>query len=230
MSRSYIRWSQGGTLLHTRGGRSLLWPQIGADCTSGFTARTDSGVRGVLTAGHCDNSDAEYYQTASIHYPLATYYNFQRVDADYQYMKERPPVTHPEVEPKFWSGENWRWVENGQSPNDSVMLGDLVCFFGRNSGGDCATVMDSTFDPGDWCGANSDGPCDTAFVKFDATAAPGTVSCQEGDSGGPVFSSTRAYGVLMGGDGVTANPTLCHWMVFTKTNRIEKYNIHILEH
>lgn len=141
---------------HTWGGRSLGFGN--GTCTTGFTAKTLSGIPGVLTAGHCPNPNVTYYQNADVSYPLVVYYEFWDDDEDYQWMKERTQ-THV-VEPKFYAGggynPGYRTVTNPDAPSWDAMVGDWVCHFGRTSGYSCGTITDSSFQP---TGPNGQGFC-----------------------------------------------------------------------
>jgi hypothetical protein len=71
----------------------------------------------------------------------------------------------------------------------STRVGDAVCKRGETTGYSCSEVELVDFaPPADLCA----GPCDPLWVSV---AGP---SCQAGDSGGPVFSGTTAFGIAKG--------------------------------
>jgi hypothetical protein len=78
----------------------------------------------------------------------------------------------------------------------STRSGDLVCHRGERTGYSCAEVLFVDYaPPGDLCA----GPCEPTWV---AVRGP---TCKGGDSGGPVFSGSIAFGLVKGssytGDG-----------------------------
>ena len=73
----------------------------------------------------------------------------------------------------------------------STRAGDAVCHRGAKTGYSCSLVELVDFaPPRDLCG----GPCDPTWVTV---AGP---VCKRGDSGGPVFNGTIAFGIVKGGD------------------------------
>ena len=71
----------------------------------------------------------------------------------------------------------------------STRAGDFVCHYGESSGYSCAEVELTDYaPPGDLCG----GPCAPVWVTV---AGP---SCGGGDSGGPVFRGSIAFGIVKG--------------------------------
>lgn len=207
---------------HTWGARSLYPP----GCTTGFTAKTANGIKGVLSAAHCDNVSNKYHQNADISYPMTVFYDFYDNDEDWEYVKEPNSVQNPHpVEPKFWSGFEYRIVTNGDAPPVTEMEGDFVCHYGRGSQAQrCGIIDDATYDPGDICG----GPCSAQFVKV--VDIPGTtheLDCQGGDSGGPWFTLNQAYGIHKAGTSGPPGPG--HICVLTTTHKIDGHNFDILE-
>lgn len=74
-------------------------------------------------------------------------------------------------------------------PHGGTRVGDVVCHRGEHSGYSCAEVALVDFaPPGDLCA----GPCPATWV---AVHGP---DCGHGDSGGPVFSGTVAFGLVKG--------------------------------
>src|SRR4029078_3188307 len=72
---------------------------------------------------------------------------------------------------------------------DSTRSGDFVCHYGETTGTSCAEVELTDYaPPGALCG----GPCGPSWVTV---RGPG---CAPGDSGGPVFSGTVAFGIAKG--------------------------------
>jgi hypothetical protein len=183
------------------GGRVLGFdPQIGrkAVCTSGFVV-TDGSRTALSTAAHCpdqlsyiDPSGAElpmtmigawgaWYQDVQIHVPAdAGAAPFAALFYADKGKTALRPVT------------SWR-------NRTATRAGDMVCHRGEKTGYSCAEVAYPDYaPPGDLCA----GPCEPTWV---AVRGP---DCKGGDSGGPVFAGTIAFGLVKGDsasrDGVTA--------------------------
>lgn len=154
-------------------------------CTSGFNVRQmDTGQTGITTAGHCENN-ARYW-SSSRKSGLASLLG-QRWDADQdaQWMDTGYIETA-----QFLDGDSLRTTSG--SVGRSNQAGDYVCHFGQRTGYSCGTVTDIWFDPGD-TQCNS-GPCDAVWVKIEGPS----LRCYGGDSGGPFFICTTAYGLYKG--------------------------------
>lgn len=185
---------------HTRGGRSLTGASTG--CTTGFTVLTQSQIPGVITAAHCP-PEVDWYifnGNQSEQYELAVYYEYNDADEDWQYMKQRTE-THP-VEPMFYNGIQYVTVTNGQPPPDSQMIGQTVCHFGRGSalfgnqgGRSCGEIETAWLDPGNICGPNRNSDCLPAWIAVVPNGGSYPLECWIGDSGGPWFKGSRAYGI-----------------------------------
>jgi hypothetical protein len=107
----------------------------------------------------------------------------------------------------------------------------FVCHFGYGSayagvGTTCSTVdMPLSYPGGEYCGT-PDGsvPCEWEFARVRSTELD-EIRCYGGDSGGPWFHGTRAYGIHKSGD-YLFNDGPC-W--FTRTQKVDNHNFDILE-
>jgi streptogrisin C len=153
-------------------------------CTSGFVV-TDGTRTGIATAAHCpdeltyDDRDGATDALAFVGQWGLAYQDVQinlSTDAD---------------APLFYAdrgADSLRRVTSWRN-RDSTRAGDFVCHFGESSGYSCAEVQLTDYaPPGDLCG----GPCEPTWVTV---AGP---SCIPGDSGGPVFSGSVAFGIAKG--------------------------------
>lgn len=153
-------------------------------CTTGFTVRNVvTGTTGVVTAGHCTNT-LHYWHNGTIHYDID--FAGVRHDADQDWQWHFTPVTDS---PLFWDGSAYRTV-TGTEPR-STMVGDWVCHYGWVTGYSCGTLTSITFQPG-YAGACNGVTCHPVWATLEGSGVRGA----EGDSGGPVFSGGRAYGLL----------------------------------
>jgi streptogrisin C len=153
-------------------------------CTSGF-AVTDGSRSGIATAAHCPDeltyidSDGGTQLLPFIGQWGAGYQdvqvNLSPETGDAAFYADRGSHSLREV-------TTWR-------NRDSTRAGDFVCHFGESSGYSCAEVLLTDYaPPGELCG----GPCSPTWVTV---AGP---NCIPGDSGGPVFSGTVAFGIAKG--------------------------------
>ena len=153
-------------------------------CTTGFVI-TDGSRTGVATAAHCPDELA--YQDrdgASIPLAFAGQWGLGYQDVQVNLSSEA-------TEPLFYSNRgagtlrrlvSWRNVA-------STRAGDFVCHYGESSGYSCAEVdLTDYAPPGELCG----GPCSPTWITVKGP------SCIPGDSGGPVFSGSIAFGIAKG--------------------------------
>ena len=153
-------------------------------CTTGFTV-TDGVRTGITTAAHClDNMT--YYDPQRQPTPLSFVgqwgWGYHDVQIHAGIRPERPLIY----------SDTARTIERpveGQRTKSSTRAGDFVCHRGESTGYSCAEVELLDFAPaGDLCG----GACLPTWVTV---AGP---ECKGGDSGGPVFSGTTAFGMVKG--------------------------------
>jgi hypothetical protein len=153
-------------------------------CTTGFVV-TDGTRDGIATAAHCPN-DLTYYDPDGSTVPLS----FEgQWGAGYQDVQVN--LSQEESEPLFYANRGagslrrlatWRNVA-------STRAGDFVCHYGESSGYSCAEVELTDYaPPGTLCG----GPCSPTWVTVKGP------NCIPGDSGGPVFSGSVAFGIAKG--------------------------------
>lgn len=153
-------------------------------CTTGFVV-TDGARTGIVTAAHCPD-DPTYFAPGGAEIPLAFGgqwgWSFQDVQLHVSERAQRPI---------FYSdtAKTIARPVTGHRSRGGTRAGDAVCHRGESSGYSCALVeLVDYAPPGELCG----GPCDPVWVTV---AGP---SCRAGDSGGPVFSGTTAFGILKG--------------------------------
>lgn len=161
-------------------------------CTSGFAARhSTTQTYGIITAGHC--SDVQRMHGVSL--PWVTGYESTTADAQFHSI---PTGSGHQVRSEFAYTEHSPprvRVVRGTEVRTS-MRGDFVCHTGRRSGVSCGTVTHIYYQPQNAgaCAASELGgsaECGAYFVRVHGTALQ---SC-EGDSGGPWYRGTTAYGI-----------------------------------
>ena len=157
-------------------------------CTTGFVV-TDGARTGVVTAAHCPDTLA-YVDADRTQLPLSFEgqwgWSFQDVQ-----LHLLAPGADALLQPSFFAdtARTLRRAVTGARPRASTRAGDVVCHRGETSGYSCALIeMVDYAPPGDLCG----GPCAAVWV---AVAGP---TCRGGDSGGPAFAGTTAFGIVKG--------------------------------
>jgi hypothetical protein len=153
-------------------------------CTSGFLV-SDGARTGITTAAHCLD-DLSYIDPQRQSTPLSFIGQWGWGYHDVQIHAGPAPAR-----PLFFA-DTARTIARpveGQRSKSSTRAGDFVCHRGESTGYSCAEVTLLDFAPaGELCG----GFCLPTWV---AVAGP---TCKQGDSGGPVFSGTTAYGIVKG--------------------------------
>lgn len=152
--------------------------------TSGFSVRsTVSGERGITAAGHCGNQQS--YQGAPLAWRTTRFFG-----------------NHDEAwfsAPGLFNVRSG-WINDGLGGRniiavrhrDNQAVGAFVCKYGRTTLFDCGNVTSRTFAPS---------YVPQAAQTFMLAKKTGVDMASAGDSGGPVFSSNGAWGIVSGSVG-----------------------------
>jgi PKD domain len=154
-------------------------------CTSGFAVRDVVNELGILTAGHCD--DTQYYEGALL--PMRSQLVGGHHDVQWHSACDLVPVTN-----QFESGLGLRSV-TGTRGRDQQAIGTPVCKYGMATGRTCGTIGSKSFDAGE--GFHS------TFIRVEGISlrAPG-------DSGAPWFVEETAFGIHLGWPSDDANDAI----------------------
>lgn len=171
------------------GGGRLIGPDaqtgVRSRCTTGFVV-TDGTRTGIATAAHCPDQ-AVYRAPDGTDLPLEFVGQWGARYQDVQ-IHLTPAATRPLFHPD--TARQLLRPVTGWRNRAATRAGDFVCHRGERTGYSCAEVALVDYaPPGDLCG----GPCTPDWVTV---AGP---TCNHGDSGGPVFSGTIAFGLVKGG-------------------------------
>ncbi len=155
-------------------------------CTTGFVV-TDQARTGIVTAAHCPDM-LSYRDPAGTDIPLefvgqwgARYQDVQVHVSD----RAEQPLFHAD------KGRNALRRLTSWRNRTSTRAGDAVCHRGESTGYSCSQVELTDFaPPGELCG----GPCDPTWITVTGP------TCRGGDSGGPIFNGTIAFGIVKGGN------------------------------
>jgi hypothetical protein len=154
-------------------------------CTTGFVV-TDGARTGVATAAHCPDTlsyrDPERGDT-TLEFIGQWGARFQDVQIHVGNISDKPLFYADRTKQGVRAVTSWR-------NRTSTRVGDAVCHRGETTGYSCSEVELVDFaPPGDLCA----GLCDPVWVSVTGPF------CKSGDSGGPVFSGTVAFGITKGG-------------------------------
>ena len=156
-------------------------------CTTGFVV-TNGRRSGIVTAAHCPDQ-VEYRDGGSAGEKLDFVGGWGAQFQDVQVHVRRVEAAEPQ-RAVFRAGDKLR-PQIDRRLRARTRAGETVCHQGVSSGYSCAQVELTDYaPPGDLCG----GLCTPTWVTV---AGPG---CRNGDSGGPVFAGTTAFGILKGGN------------------------------
>lgn len=160
-------------------------------CTSGFAVQHTNGTRGVLTAGHCP--DGQAFNLRNLPFQGGQFSG--AIDAQWHTSPELHVVN------RIWDGifdsstPYYRFV-TATKPRALQTVGEFVCKFGVTTNTQlCGTITSTSFLPPSALPNQWINPTAT-FIYV----AGGSVNLSlGGDSGGPWYSGSTAYGVHSGG-------------------------------
>ncbi|MDB5699501.1 MAG: hypothetical protein JWN69_2305 [Alphaproteobacteria bacterium] len=154
-------------------------------CTTGFVV-TDGARTGIITAAHCPDN-LTYFDPDGDATPLDFVGEWGA-----RYQDVQIHVSPAAQRPLFYADTDKRAARTLTSwrNHSSTRAGDAVCHRGETSGYSCSQVELTDYaPPRDLCG----GPCEPLWVTVKGP------HCRSGDSGGPIFNGTVAFGIVKGG-------------------------------
>lgn len=170
-------------------------------CTTGFVVGKGE-QRGILTAAHCPDSPT-YLDPDGTRIPLEFGGHWGVGHQDVQLH-----VTPAADRPLFYADRRIGALRELTTWRNRTTLraGEFVCKWGESSHYSCSEVQLTDYaPPGELCG----GPCKPMWVTMTGP------QCRAGDSGGPVFLGTTAFGITKGGSGT---PGQCNFSYFMSTD------------
>lgn len=149
-------------------------------CTAGWSVKNKDGVLGIATSGHC--GDSQKYSSVSLPFKSEAWGGA----CDVQWHGDSIYTAVP----KFIQTAP-QYVKNvtGTRSRSAQVINEYVCKYGKTTGLTCGYIKSKTF-------SSSTQPNGTA--TFIRVSNPGLTLSQGGDSGGPWFSATNAYGINKG--------------------------------
>lgn len=154
------------------GGKALSY------CTSGFSVKNSSGIKGVTTAAHCPNTLS--YNGVNLPFQQERY----GYEYDIQWNRADQSFT---VRNLVFDG-TWNRYIYGTKSRSSQSVGESVCKYGKTTGGSYGTIETKSFRP---IGGDAPPNATATYIWVRNSPSGG------GDSGGPVFWNNTAYGTLV---------------------------------
>ncbi len=203
------------TLMDVRGGARFT-SSGGALCTTGFVVKNTAGTTGVATAAHCEGMNT-YYNPNGTTIPTTIVASSETLDAD----QDVEVHTSGYVErPQFYADTTASArTLTGRRYKSSTGYDDNVCHRGEVTKYSCGYVKQTNYTPVDRygtplrCGAVACGPY---YVRVEGPE----LACYNGDSGGPVFASTVAFGLLKTGAASGTAKGQCARMSYMSTDSL----------
>lgn len=167
------------------------------DCTTGFAVRRNSdGARGVLTAGHCHNTQVATFTGQG---QFLTFLG-EKYGGPYEFQWHRLAGYTP-VNNIQWSASGATRYITGAKARNYQVIGAYVCKYGLTTKYGCGNIADKNYlldylDP--W---KPQIPFTATFIRVSSNTNPFT---KPGDSGGPWYNGYTAYGVHSTGFGYNA--------------------------
>jgi hypothetical protein len=137
------------------------------DCTSGFSVMNPVGIKGITTAGHCQ--DTESYNGVDLPFMGGTMGGINDIQWN------RGDLAF-DVRNLIWDGTYARYIYDVKFRADQF-VGEWVCRYGKTTGYDCGTIAATDQD-----GIN---------IRVD------NAQVEHGDSGGPWFWNNTAFGTTI---------------------------------
>ncbi|MEN8401123.1 S1 family peptidase [Acinetobacter towneri] len=163
-------------------------------CTSGFGIKNSAGTRYMTTAGHCDNNLIDRESGVTLNFVDES----RNANQDVQWHSVASGNT---IVPEFYAdSQTVARTLTGRRTRASTTQGDNVCHQGKTTGYSCGYVAQTNYAP-TYSNACNGQTCNPVWVRVKGTASGtgnGTLKCYQGDSGGPVFASQTAFGLLKG--------------------------------
>jgi streptogrisin C len=201
--------------MHDVRGGSRLVSSANYLCTSAFVVKnTSTGVTGVTTAGHCDNSQT-YYNPNGTSIPLTLVSGSEFYDSDQDVQVHTSAyVERPEF---YWDdAKTTPRVLSGRRLRSSTAYNDNVCHRGETTGYSCGYVQRTDYAPYNPTTPLCGGSCAAVYIRVTGTS----LECAGGDSGGPWFASTVAFGIHKGGASSGTGPGQCTEAFYMTTDTI----------
>lgn len=186
-------------------------------CTSGFAVSV-GGTQGLLTAGHCGNTQSYQNYCCTTWWPIYFQAEARTSTADVQWH-----TTNIGVYPRFVADNTAAYRTLTSRTLRSSQNGDWVCHRGKTTGYSCGTVSTITYRP-TYDNACPGTTCSATWVQMSGAS----LRCYPGDSGGVVFLNFSAYGIYKGQSSSGSGAGQCSWMIYMAIDYISSIGATLL--
>lgn len=177
-----VRFEVGETARPFYGGGGAF---TNTNCTGGFSVKKiGTTTTGLSTAGHCTASGG-YFNYAG--YTLSGGGVAYDTNADLRWMSNQAAVNFTA---SVWTGGPSNWPVRSRKNWDNAYVNDPVCWYGKTTQGACGLLL-TKYQTAAFPGANP---------AFGAISVTPSEQGDIGDSGGPVYYSSTAWGIVGGGN------------------------------
>ena len=178
-------------------------------CTTGFVVKDSSGKTGIATAAHCEGMKTYTdYNGSNISLSLIPNTELQNYRQDVEIHTGSTSGV-----PQFYgSSTSSPTIVTGRISRASTYQDMPVCHRGMTTGYSCGVVSQTNYKP-TYTNACNGQTCDSTWV----TVKPGTsnnLACYPGDSGGSVFKSQQAVGLLKGTSASGKSAGQCNFFIY----------------
>lgn len=200
---------KGGSKINTSGGY----------CTSAFAIKNSAGTQYMTTAAHCNGPNLDVPTSA----PLTVVGSQLNATRDVSWMTVGAGNT---VTSQFNSSPTATTKLTGRRTVANTKLNDTVCHNGATTGYSCGYIGALNFQPTypNACGTVA---CSNTWVavvgSLNGASGNGTLKCYSGDSGGPVFLNSLAFGILKGSSYSGSGSGQCNAFFYMSTDQL--YNM-----
>lgn len=192
-----------------RGGAKVATATGSSYCTSGFSVKNASNVTAMTTASHCEGMKT-YYNTNGTTIGLTFVTETKDADQDV----EIHTSGFAELGQFYADSTTTARTLTGKRLRSSTAAGNQVCHRGVTTGYSCGTVSLTNYQP-TYAGACGTQTCSAVWVKVDGDS---TTACDQGDSGGPVFASQTAFGLLKATNDSGSGAGQCSFFIYMSTD------------
>lgn len=203
-------------------------------CTTGFVATDASGNDGVLTAAHCStntglttftytgNDGASH--TLNVQNPSNVLAANRSPNHDITFLTGNttfPAEFYPDTSTTTRTVTGTR-LRTSTNTNGWFSTGSHICHNGITTGKSCGEVQSIKYKP-TYSGACGSVTCNAVFV----TVQGPNLACFGGDSGGPVYASSTAFGIQKGASFSGTLPGQCSLMIYSSIDFVSELGVSV---
>ena len=161
---------------------------LSGGCTSGYSVKNSSGTKGIAMAAHCSNTQS--YSGTSLPYKAGN------ISGAYDIQWHSAPGFTVTNKIRTTTGGGTRSITATRSRANQT-VGYYVCKYGKTTGYTCGYISSKSY--------NWDNKGSSTYIRVNNDSSSYPNLSEGGDSGGPWFNSSTAFGTHVGAPGSDAN-------------------------